>query len=188
MPGVGRADLGGADAADVAALLCLGHILLRAKKPGLIAGELVEHGFGLPSLFVHIQLPDDPLHHRKAVGAVVDGETLPEAQQIRVPAQYPGTGAVECHGPDALGLAAQPPFQTLFQLPGGLVGKGDGQYLPGPHPVHGAQIPDIPVHGYVSLGGLVDEGGIPLGDVPGDLRAVGGPAIAQEVFLSLIHI
>jgi len=79
-------------------------------------------------------------------------------------------------------LLSQHPLQALFKLPGSLVGKGDGQHLPGPGRLHSTQILH---HGPHFLLGILDillkKRRLILGDGNGDLLRVAAPPIAKQV-------
>ena len=89
---------------------------------------------------------------------------------------------MEGGGPDVPGGGAAHPLQALLQLPGGLVGEGDGDDRPGDGGFHGAQ-----PHGLLPVlrGGLLREllqkGQVLLGGPAGDLLAVAAPAEGDKV-------
>ena len=142
-PGIGSADLGGAVAADVAAETLLLHILLGRKHGILIPGGSTQHSLGRVELLVHVQLLQQPLHHGHAVGGIVDGKVLCKTKPVGVPAQDAGAGAMEGHGPDVPGRGTQAVLQPGLQLAGGLVGKGDGDDLPGSRNIQGTESADL---------------------------------------------
>ena len=145
-------------------------------------GDGAQHRAGREELLVHAKLLEAVLHHPDGVVGVVDGEGGGEAQPLNIPAQDAHTGGVEGGGPDVQGLGAQYPLQAVFQLSGGLVGKGDGQDGPGGRRVQltqpGSVLPPL-------LGGVVH---IATQEVQilfrGPVRHLGGvraPSIADEV-------
>ncbi|CDC73664.1 putative uncharacterized protein [Oscillibacter sp. CAG:155] len=137
--GVGGVDLGDAAHLPVVLVGVLGGKLLRALVLVLGVADDGEDAAGLEGLLVQVQLledvPDDPL----GVVGVIDRKVLVEADAVDVPPEDTHAGRVERGGPDVLRRRAQPGRQTLLQLPRRLIGKGDGQDLPGPGHVHGAK-------------------------------------------------
>ena len=79
----------------------------------------------------------DLLEHPLLVVGVIDRKAPGEADALRVPAQDAHTGGVEGGGVHIPAhRLAQHGAQALFQFPGRLVGKGDGQHVPGPGRTH----------------------------------------------------
>ena len=88
---------------------------------------------------------------------------------------------MEGAGPDIVGGGPQHPGQAVLQLPGGLVGKGDGQDGPGGGGVQAAQpllACFIPQPG---PGVFLQKGQIVLGGGLRHLLAVGAPAVLHQV-------
>ena len=84
---------------------------------------------------------------------IVDGKVLVKADAVDVPAQDAHAGGVEGRGEDLVPLfPAQHPAQALFQLTGGLVGKGDRQDIPWIH-TYLINQPGDPVCKYTCLTG-----------------------------------
>ena len=178
---VGGAELRRALTADVAAALLHGHGGLRVDQGILVPLRCGKEAVGRESLFVDVQVLQHPLHHRKAVRPVVDGKAFGESQPIRVAAQDAHAGPVECEGPHIPGFLSQPDLQAVFQLVRRLVGKGDGQDLPGRWRVHGAQPADLVRYGCAPV---VDRAQLVqrvFSDPAGDLVTVGAPAVPQKV-------
>ena len=126
-----------------------------------------------------VQVLHHGLHQPAAVVGVVDGEVGRVAQPVPVPAQNAGTAGVEGGGPHVAALGAQHLGEAVFQLPGGLVGKGDGHDPPGGAGGDGQPGPDH-----------VGEGGVPLYIVPAGVLVLGGeeeviavvgPAVADDI-------
>ena len=120
--------------------------LLRGLVLVLGVGDDGQHRPGLEVLLVQAHILEDVLDHPPTVVAVVDGEIVGKAQvqPLDIPAENAHAGAVEGGGPDVVGGRAAHPPQPLLQLPGGLVGEGDGDNRPGNRRVHGAQPPGLP--------------------------------------------
>ena len=131
---------------------------------------------------IQAQILQNRLDDALAVIGIVDGEIPGEAQLVNVPAQDTHTGRVEGGCPDIPGLLPQHPLQTLLQLIGSLVGKGDGQHLPWSCRLYGAQVLDQRTLG---LRGLVDvllqEFHLILRNRQRDLIAIAAPAVTQQV-------
>ena len=145
-------------------------------------GDDRQHGPGRELLVVHPLLLQAVLHDPDGIVSVVDGEGGGEAQLFNVPAQDAHAGGVEGGGPHIPGFGAQGPLQAVLQLPGGLVGEGDGDDGPGGGGLHGAQAirPELFLRGRVGEVAL-QEGQILLRHPVGHLGGVGAPAIANEV-------
>ena len=107
------------------------------------AAHLVDGAFDREELVVHAQLFVDSLHDPLGVVAVVDGKAAGVADLLGPAAENADAGRVEGGGEHLVALfPAQHPAQTLFQLTGGLVGKGDGHDVPAPDgvlPQHSVQ-------------------------------------------------
>ena len=89
---------------------------------------------------------------------------------------------MECGGPDVPGLLPQHPLQPVLQFIGGLVGEGDGQYLPGAGRLDSAEVGHQRALRCVRrLGVLLQKGHLVLCDGDGDLLRVAAAAIAQQV-------
>ena len=192
--GVGRPELGlipGVDLGDAGVL----PVPLPVLAPGEVLRRLIavlgpaddaQHLPGSKGLLVQVQLPDAVPHHPLGVVRIVDGEVLLEAQVLDVPPQDPHTGGVEGGGPDLVGGGPQPGRQPLLQLSRRLVGEGDGQHLPGPGGVHGAEPPDPGlVRPAERLREVFQEGQVLLRGVLRHLGAVAAPTVGQKVIDSL---
>ena len=105
-------------------------------------------GCGRDELVLHVgHAPGDPLgrmgagvdlllaahhgHEAPGVGGVVDGESRAHAERRVLGAQDAHAGRVEGRNPHGAGNPSEHRLQALAHLPGGLVGEGDGQDLPG---------------------------------------------------------
>ena len=145
-------------------------------------GNCGQHRAGGELLVVETQLLDAVLHHPLGVVGVVDGEGGGEAQLLNVPAQDAHAGGVEGGRPHVPGGGAQHSFQPGLQLPGGLVGEGDGDDGPGGGGVQGAQPVGLEAFFFVGVGGVIPEKGqVVLCGPLGRLQAVRPPAVADEV-------
>ena len=113
-----------------------GQRLLRADQLILPAAHLVDGALDGQELVIHVQFLVDGLHDPLGVIRVVDGETAGIADLLRPAAQDAHAGRVEGGGKHLVPfLAAQHPAQALLQLPGRLVGEGDGHHVPAAHRV-----------------------------------------------------
>ena len=101
---------------------------LRGNQGILGPGNLSQHRLYRQHLLLNAQ-GFQALLHAGIVG-VVNGEVAGIPQTVPVPAENPGAGGVEGRGPDVLPLLAQHGAETVFQLSGGLIGKGNGQNPP----------------------------------------------------------
>ena len=145
-------------------------------------GNCGQHRAGGELLVVETQLLDAVLHHPLGVVGVVDGEGGGEAQLLDVPAQDAHAGGVEGGRPHVPGGGAQQGGQPVLQLPGGLVGEGDGDDGPGGGGVQGAQPVGLEAFFFVGVGGVIPEKGqVVLCGPLGRLQAVRPPAVADEV-------
>ena len=171
--------------------------LLQAEIPALVAvlreipgqlylvlglGDRPQHRAGGELLVVEAQLSDAVLHHPDGVVGVVDGEGGREADFLNVPPEYAHAGGVEGGRPHVPGGGAQHFLQPRLQLPGGLVGKGDGDDGPGGGGLQGAQPVGPEPALFCGIGGVaLQKGQIILGHPLGHLQAVRPTAIADEV-------
>ena len=177
-------DVGDLGQAKVPAGLALGQILVGQQHGVLGPGDVAQHGPGRELLVIHVQVLHGLLDDPQGVVGVIDGKGGGKAQLLDVPAQDAHAGGVEGGGPHVLPGGAKHPGQAVLQLPGGLVGKGDGQNGPGLGGVQAAQpLPPVPVlRGQLRpLGAALQKGQVVGGDPLGDLRAVRAPAIAHQV-------
>ena len=133
-------------------------------------------------LFVQLQLLQAILQHPLAVVGVVDGEITGIADLLDIPPQNTNAGRMEGGRPHVTGLLSQHPLQTLLQLVGRLVGKGDGQHLPRVGRLHRAQVLHQRLLIRCGMGGvLLQKGHHILRDWDRDLLRVAAPAIAQQI-------
>ena len=168
--------------AEVAGALALLLKIRRQLELVLGPGDGPQHRAGGKLLVVHVQLPDAVLHHPDGVVGVVDGEGGGEAQLLNVPAQDAHAGGVEGGRPHVPGGGAQHLFQPGLQLPGGLVGEGDGDDGPGGGGVHRAQPVGLKPALGGGMGGVFGQEGQVVRRHPlRHLQAVRPPAIADEV-------
>ena len=120
-----------------------GQRLFGADQFVLQAADLPHAGLDGQELIVHHQLLVDFLHGPLLVIRVVDGEALGIAQPLTVPPQDPHTCRMEGGGVHVAALGgAKHGRQTALQLVRRLVGKGNGQHIPGAGRVlrqHGGQ-------------------------------------------------
>ena len=179
---VGGVDFGDAGHAPVGFGAVPPGEFLRAQVLVLGAADDGEDVFGREGLVVQVQLLQNVLHHPAGVVGIVDGEVLGKAQPVNVPPEDADAGGVEGGGPDIVCHGAQAGGQAVLQLPGGLVGEGDGDDLPGPGRVHGAQPPGpVEVQGGGGLREGFQEGQVLLRRVLRDEVGVAAPAIGQQV-------
>ena len=170
------------DLPPVVVLLPIGAEVLRQQHLVLCPGN---DRHDLPNgegLFVQLQFLQAVLHHPLAVVGVVDGKVPGVPDLLDVPPQDADAGGVEGGRPHVTGLLPQHALQPLLQLVGGLVGKGDGQHLPGASRLHRAQVLHQRALLRRGLGGIrLQKRHLILGDGDGDLVGVAAPAIAQQV-------
>ena len=98
-----------------------------------------QDALGLESLFVQVLLLHDILDDSLSIVGIVDRKVLVKTDAVNVPPKNPDTGGVEGGGPDVVGHRPQTGREALLQFPRRLVGKGDGDNLPGPGHIYGAQ-------------------------------------------------
>ena len=137
---IARIDLADARLAPVAALFPIGRELLGALHGVLRVRDDRQQLSRRERLFIQLQLLEDVLEDALAVVGVVDGEAAVKADLVDVAAQDAHACGMERRGPDVLRRVAEHPLQPLLELVGSLVGEGDGQHLPRPGGLHGAQI------------------------------------------------
>ena len=177
---VGQVDVGDLLETEVPLGPALVHVLRRQEHLVLGPGNVAQDGSGLEGLLVHVQLLQALLDDPEGVVGVVDGEGGGKAQLLDVPPQDAHAGRVEGGRPDVVGIGTNGGFQTGFQFPGGLVGEGDGDDLPGHGGLQGAQEAGtalLLLGEHAPLGVGLEEGQVGFRDVIGDLPAVGGPAV-----------
>ena len=146
------------------------------------AAHLVDGAFDREELVVHAQLFVDSLHDTLGVVAVVDGKAAGVADLLGPAAENADAGRVEGGGEHLVALfPAQHPAQTLFQLTGGLVGKGNGHDVPAPDSI----LPQHPVQPRRGVGAGHDGGAqgfhIVLRHLPGRPPGAVGRAEADDV-------
>ena len=146
------------------------------------AAHLVDGTFDREELVVHAQLFVHSLHDTLGVVAVVDGKAAGVADLLGPAAENADAGRVEGGGEHLVALfPAQHPAQALFQLTGGLVGKGDGHDVPAPDGV----LPQHPIQPRRGVGAGHDGGAqgfhIVLRHLPGRPPGAVGRAEADEV-------
>ena len=92
-----------------------------------------EHGPGREALLVDAEVVEDMLDEPAAVAVVVDRETMPVADPVRVAAQHANTGGVEGRHPHPGGVGTDELDDAPSHLVGRLVREGDGEYPPRLH-------------------------------------------------------
>ena len=97
----------------------------------LFLADGTQHVFCREGLVIQAHVLDDFLHDPLRIGGIINGKASGIAHPLNVPPQNPAACRVEGHGPDILSLRAQQRAQTLLQLIGGFVGKGNGDDAPG---------------------------------------------------------
>ena len=136
---IGQVDVGDLLQAEVAFGLALLHKFRSQEHLVFGPGDIAQDRAGREGLVVHVQLLQALLDDPDGVVSIVDGEGGGETQLLDVPAEDAHAGRVEGGRPDVVGVGADGRFQPFFQLPGGLVGKGDGDNLPGHGRLQGAE-------------------------------------------------
>ena len=155
MLGVGRADLRGADAADIPGALLGGNGILRRNERTFIPARRGKHGFRRKNLIVDVLIAQYTLHHRKAVRLIVNCEALREAETVGIAPQNAHAGAVKCERPHIAPNLAELVLQTAFQLVRSFVRERDCEHLPRSRRVNGTHAADIVRHGCVSGSGVL---------------------------------
>ena len=181
---IGQVDVGDLLQAEITLGLALLHKFRSQKHLVLGSGDIAQDRAGREGLIVHIQLLQALLDDPDRVVGVVDGEGGREAQLLDIPAEDAHAGRVEGGRPDVVCVGANGRFQPLFQLPGGLVGKGDGDDLPGHGGLQGAEKsgPALVLLGGVQIFGILgQELEVGVGHIVGNLPAVGPSAVLQQV-------
>ena len=112
----------------------------RRDQPVLLAADDREHIFGWEGFVIQPHVLQNLFHLPLGIGAVVDGKAAGVAHPVDISPQNPAAGSVEGHGPDVPCPIPQQGFQPLPQLSGGLIGKGDGDDVPGLYRLQGAQL------------------------------------------------
>ena len=188
--GVGGAELGlipGVDLGDAGELPVLLRVLIPGELLRRFAAVLgpaddAQYLPGSEGLLIQVQLPDAVPDHPLGIVRIVNGEVLLKAQMLDVPPQDANAGGVESGGPDLVGGRPQPGSQALLQLPRRLVGEGDGQHLPGPGGIHGAEPPDARLVGPAALlREVFQEEEVLLRGSLRHLLAVAAPTVGQKV-------
>ena len=157
-------------------------VLLRGNHPVLCCADGVERGFGRKGLFVKIHIPNDLLHDSLGIRGIVDGKAPVIAQPVDLPAKDPAAGRVKGHGPDVCRRLAQHILQPLLEFAGRLVGKGNGNHIPGLGRLQGAEAfrPRSMLRVRV-LRIIRKEFHILLGDFLRNLLAVRGSAVSDQI-------
>ena len=141
-----------------------------------------QDALGLESLFIQVQLFQDILDDPFRIVGVVDGEVLVEADAVNVPPQDADAGGVKGRGPDVVGHGAQSGRQTVLQFPCRLVGEGDGDDLPGPGHIHGAEpVGPVDLKALRMLRKVLQELQVLRSRPFGDEAGVAAPAVGQQV-------
>ena len=159
-----------------------------ARRPGVLVGvyEAVlgaadgrQNGLVRQQLVVDFQLLLHLFHQPPLVVGVVDGEVGGVAHPVAVPPEDFGAGGMEGTGPDVPGLVPEHGGDTFLELARGLVGKGDGQDLPGPGRADGK----ARRHGFAGNGRTrhirFQRGAMGLGHPLGSGRVIRRPVLDQ---------
>ena len=188
--GIGSAELlliGGVDLgnAGIFPIVCCLRLFAEYLWPlvavlgGADSGENAADGEGL---FIQILLLQNVLDDPLGVIGIVNGEVLVKADAVNVPPQDTDAGGVEGGGPHIVGGGAKAGRQPLLQFSRRLIGEGDGDDLPGPGGVHGAEPMDPadlvtvrPVREVLQKIQILLRGPV------GDLIAVAAPTVSQQV-------
>ena len=179
--GVCRADLRGADAADIPGALLGSHGVLRRNERTLIPARRGKHGLWREYLVIHVLIAQNPLHNRKAVRLIVDRKALRKTETVGVPPQDTHARAVERKRPDVAPGLAELDFQAALQLVGGLVRKRDRKDLPRRRGIDGTHAADALRHRCASGGGVLECGEHFLIRAGRKLSRVRTPAKAEDV-------
>ena len=179
---IGGVDLGNAGIFPIVCGLRLFAEYLRplvAVLGGADGGEDAADGEGL---FVQILLLQNILDDPLGVIGIVNGEILFKTDAVNVPPQDADAGGVEGGGPDVVGGRAKTGRQPVLQLPGRLVGKGDGNDFPWTGDIHGAEPVDpTDLVGVRPLRKMLQKVQICLCGPVRHLVAVAAPAVSQQV-------
>ena len=187
---VGRAEfllIGGVDLGDpgIFPIVCGFRLLAEYLRPlvavlgGADGGEDAADGEGLlVQVLLFQNVLDDPL----GVVGIVNGEVLFKADAVNVPPQDADAGGVERGGPHIVGGGAKTGRQPLLQFSRRFIGEGDGDDLPWPGGIHGAE-PVDPANLLTvwPIREVLQKVQILLRGPVGDLVAVAAPAIGQQV-------
>ena len=179
--GVCRADLRGADAADIPGALLGSHGVLRRNERTLIPARRGKHGLWREDLVIHVLIAQNPLHDRKAVRLIVDRKALRKTETVGVPPQDTHARAVERKRPDVAPGLAELDFQAALQLVGGLVRKRDRKDLPRRRGIDGTHAADALRHRCASGGGVLECGEHHLVRIGRKLSRVRAAAKLQDV-------
>ena len=156
--------------------------LLRGDQPVLLAADDAQHIPGREGFIIQAHVPENFLHKPLGVRGIVDGEAGGIAAAVNIPAQNAAAGGVEGHGPHVLSPLTQHGGKSVLQLSCGLVGKGDGNDVPGVGGLQGAE-PVSPVQLLLAglLGKIFQECHILVPDKIRDFVSVRAPAVAQNI-------
>ena len=175
-------DLGDLDNAVVRGAAAVLLHLLRGNQPVLLPADDAQYIPGRIGLVIQVHVPENFLHEPLGVRGIVDGKAGGIAAAVNIPAQNAAAGGMEGHGPDILGTGPQHIGKPLLHLSGGLVGKGNGDDVPGVGRLQGAE-PVCPV--YLLLGWVFrqvfQERHILVPDKVRNFCPFRAPAIAQNV-------
>ena len=175
-------NLGDLFLAEVTGTPTLRQILRSQLHLVLGAGDVTQHRTGRELLVVDIVLLENVLDDPQRVVRIVDGEGGGKAQLFNVSSQDAYAGGVEGTGPDLVGGGAEHPLQTLLQLPGGLVGKGDGKDRPGRRRLQLTQpLGTLLPPGVGRSGIALQKGYILRRDPFGHFHAVRAPTVFHQV-------
>ena len=181
---IGQVDVGDLLQAEVPLGPALVGVVPRQEHLVLGPGNVAQQRAGLEGLVIQVQLLQALLDDPEGIVRVVDGEGGGKAQLFNVPPEDAHAGGVEGGRPDVVGVGADGGFQPLLQLPGGLVGEGNGNDLPGHGGLQSAEEPGpalVPVRRIGVLGKAGEEVQVLISDVIGHFPAVGPPAVFQQV-------
>ena len=149
--------------------------ILRRGQPQILGpAHLGQDGLRREALFVKLHILDDVFEQAQAVGGVIDRKAVRVAQALGVPSEDAHTGRVEGTGPDIVRVLAQHGLQPRLELPGGLVGKGNGEDAPWLHRIPGGEASGL-------FPALPQNCKLRLVRVGGDLVAVPRAAVFEQV-------
>ena len=167
---------------DITVFLGPVHHLLRRNHIVLFLADGIEHIFMGKGFIIQAHVLDNIFHNALGVRGIVDCKTSGIAHPFNIPAENPAAGRMEGHSPDVVGLGAQQHRKPLLQFVGSLIGKGNGQNLPGSRRLHRAEGPCQP--GLMlrkCFRQILQKFHVLKGNMTGDFITVAAPAEADQI-------
>ena len=149
---IGYVEVGDLLQADIPLGPALLHIVRSQQHIVFRAGDIAQYTPGREHLIVQVLFLQALLYNAQGVVRVINGKGGGKAQTFNVSPEDTHTGGVKGRRPDIPRGGPDGVLQTGLQLPCRLVGKGDGNDLPGHGRVQGAQGLGPAVHGLRWLG------------------------------------